>query len=379
MKVKKYAQISIIVLIFASAALILALVSYRSGKGFLGGLNAGFMIGYYTSIVIIPIGIITSLVSVIKERTLLSVILFLIFLSPAVVVSVNFIAEHVEEKRDVITESELLDAYEKISGKRPLCLLDQYRHKYLLDVVQIESDTIGDGDILLQYEIANLHATNYSLKKLNKNISDYRDIIVIQYMSCEEDGYKVRYYDRCNYHYEYQKKNKSYNKIYETDDGYRYSDYHYEWRDLSRADYHHLKLLEYYEEHKSEIPVISEEKIKKKKTHVSYKIEDDKYELRFRTLKGYDKPTEYSHFAIIEKFLQEHYNAELFDAHDDYHPNIPETFRSVSVKTGNSILTLHLGYYGMLLYAPLSDQSTMEQIAEDFEAYATDNDLTQGE
>ena len=37
----------------------------------------------------------------------------------------------------------------------------------------------------------------------------------------------------------------------------------YQWGDLLRADYHHLKLLEYYMEHKSEIPVIAEKEMGK--------------------------------------------------------------------------------------------------------------------
>jgi len=96
MKIKKYTQISIIVLGFALASILLSFISYISGTGFLGGLNAGFFIGYYAAIVIVPISIITSLVAVIKERTLLSVILFLISLSPAVVVSVNFLVEYMQ-------------------------------------------------------------------------------------------------------------------------------------------------------------------------------------------------------------------------------------------------------------------------------------------
>ena len=84
MKVKKYTRISIIVLGFAIAALLLTLVSYASGTGFLAGLNAGFVIGYYSFVVIVPISVIASLISVIKERTLLSTVLFLISLSLAV-------------------------------------------------------------------------------------------------------------------------------------------------------------------------------------------------------------------------------------------------------------------------------------------------------
>ena len=87
MEVNNYTRISIIAVGFALAAILLAFISYNSGTGFLGGLNAGFMIGYYSAIILVPISIIVSLFSLIKERTLLSVIIFLISLLPAVIAS----------------------------------------------------------------------------------------------------------------------------------------------------------------------------------------------------------------------------------------------------------------------------------------------------
>ena len=365
----KYTKISIIIIGLAIVALLLMLIP--GGGGFLN-ISLGVIIGICALFILVPIGIIVSLVSVIKERTLLSVIIFLIFLSPVIVYSITYIGEAIENKRNVITDVELLDAYEKISGNRPLYALssqyNKYYNLYLLDIVQINSDTIGDGDILLQCEKAHLSATYYQLKKLNTEIRNFRDIEIIHYTPCEEDEYKykVRYYDRYSYCYEYKNTNKSYNRIYETDDIF-FSHYEYRWRDLRHADSHYRKLLEHYEEHKSEIPVISEEKIKKRRNHVHFKKHDDRYELIFGTLDLYDD------FTLIAKYLQEHYNAGVFDEHDNYETRGGS--RYVSVKIGESVMKLHLASYGNSLTGSLSDQPMMEQIAEDFENYVADSNL----
>ena len=378
MKAGKYTRISIMVLGFALAAILLAFISYTSGTGFLGGLNAGFLIGLYTAIVLVPISIIVSLVSLIKERTLLSVIIFLISLSPAVVVSATFISESIEDKRNWITEDELLDAYEKISGKKPLCLLDSYNRIYLLSIARIDCDTIGDDDFFLQYETANLGATNYQLKKLNADINDWRNIGVIHYIPYEDDGfyeYKVRYYDRYSYLYEYQKRKKSYNKVFETDD-VRYSFDDSQWRDSLSAKEHQLNMLQYYMEHKPEIPVIAEKEITKGKTHVKFKIEaieGDKYELIFKTLRDYEN------FPVIVKFLQEYYHAEVSDIKYYSHRHYAYGYRMAPVKIGNSIMELRSVSYVNSLFGSLSDRPLMEQIAEDFEIYAVNNNLVSKE
>lgn len=284
MKIDIYTKRSIIALGFALVPLLIILISEADKTPATNswGLKGGVLCGYLLSIVFVPISIIVSLVALIKERTARSVIICLIsqllaicyffvddffgifwnFILVSVCIIIFLIVEDLKGKRNRITNEELLDVYEKISGKRPLHLFEN--RVYLLDILKISSDAIGDGDILLQYETANLRATNYQLKKLNVNISDYRDKIVIQYIPCEEDDdcdYKIRYY--CRYsRYKYQHINKSYNKIHETDNAYiRYDDY--QWGDSLRADYHHLSLLDYYMEHKSEIPVIAEEEMSK--------------------------------------------------------------------------------------------------------------------
>ena len=369
---------SIIVLGFALAAILLAFISYASGTGFLGGLNAGFLIGLYTAIVLVPVSIIVSLVSLIKERTFLSVIVFLISLSPAVVVSATYIGEMIEDKREMITDEELLDAYEKISGKKPLCLLDSYNCIYLLSIARIDCDTIGDDDFFLQYETANLGATNYQLKKLNADINDWRNIGVIHYIPYEDDGfyeYKVRYYDRYSYLYEYQKRKKSYNKVFETDD-VRYSFDDSQWRDSLSAKEHQLNMLQYYMEHKPEIPVIAEKEITKGKTHVKFKIEaieGDKYELIFKTLRDYEN------FPVIVKFLQEYYHAEVSDIKYCSHRHYAYGYRMAPVQIGNSIMELRSVSYVNSLFGSLSDRPLMEQIAEDFEIYAVNNNLVSKE
>ena len=317
--------------------------------------NVGVSIGYSLSIVLVPISIIVSLVSLIKERKLLSVIVFLISLLPIVVILATFIGEAIEDKRNMITEEELLGAYEKISGKQPLCLLNEYDHTYLLYVARIDSDTIGDGDLLMQYEEAHLGAKNYQLKKLNADINDWRKIGIVHYIPYK-DSYKVRYYIQYQCHYKYE--NKSYYKISETDDVV-YSPY--EWQDESYKDIRYTNLLKYYEEHQSEIPVIAEEKIKMRKAHVKFEIQDDKYVLKFKISR------EYYDFNVIVKYLKEHYHAEVFEECD----SISSGYRMAPVKIGNSIMELR----SASLFGPLSDRPLMEQIAEDFETYAVSNNL----
>ena len=324
-------------------------------------------VGYslYALIIIVAIGIIVSLISAIKERTALSIIALSIFLLPVVLLVVNHLASsinyYMEKKKNIITESELLDAYEKISGKRPLCLLnhpDEREHIYLLDVAWIDSDTINDGEILLQYERAELRADNYVLKSLDTHIGDFRDIMLIHYRPCEDDGYSVRYYNRYSYYYEYN--NGYYSMTSETDG------VDHEWRDGYELIVYD-NLLKYYEEHKSEIPVIAEEKIEKQRTHVKFGTQYDEYKLEFETLYRYDD------FTVLAEYLQERHGAVISDISEG------NWGRSASVKIGESIMTLsHSLYNRNSLEGSLSDRPIMEQIADDFETYMVYNSSDSG-
>ena len=369
----KYTKISIILLAIALAALLLMLIaSGWKGKG-VGGVwiapHAGVFIGFFILAIMVAIGIIVSLVAVIKDRTVLSAIVFLIFLLPVVVVLQAYImgyvmGEHVETTSEpiILTEVELLDVYEKISGKRPLCVLNKSDHICLLDVVYIDSDTIGEGGILLQYEKADLHTTDYELKEeIINDIRDYRDVVVVHYIP-REYGYKVKYYEQCSYAYKYE--NGSYNMIYESDN---VDD---EWQTGFANSPVNVNLLEYYLEHKLEVPVIAEEKIKKKRNHIKFRKEmnKDRYEMIFKTLNGYDD------FTVLAAHLQERYDATISDISEG------DRERSASVKIGESVMKLsHVPHNRSLLIGSLSDMSIMEEIADDFETYMTDNVPAYGE
>ena len=352
MKVKKYTKISIVLLGLAIA------IIYSS-------LWHNIDYGFEASIIIVATCIFVSLISVIKERTALSVILFFIFLLPVawiIALYVDHLLDNYKENKwNAMTEVELIDANEKISGKRPLCLLDGYYRTYLLDIARIDSDTIGDDDILLQYEIMSLGVRDNKSMKLELDLNIYRDIRVIHYRPCEDNDYKVRYYEQYSYHYKYKKKNKSYNKIQETDD----SGWNYEWMELKYTEHYYSNLLKYYEEHKSEIPIIAAEKIKREKIHVKYRMTDDSYELIFKTLHEYSELT---------KYLKERYGATISDISED------DQKKPASVKIGETVITLYPeSYRGILLEGSLNDQPMMEQIANDFETYMAEKKPTDGE
>ena len=233
--------------------------------------------------------------------------------------------------------------------------------KYLLDIARIDCDTIGDGDILLQYECSELKVNYSQLKKQSREqISESRYIILVHYIRCEEEGegYKVRYYHRYNYQYICEKGSSDF--FYKTDMYARneWLDCGHVGVDVSGCD----RILGYYEAHKSEIPVIAEEEIKKKRTYVKFTEYDDRYVLTF------NKYTDNEDFIMIAEHLQEHYGATFFDRSNDLYN------WSASVKIGESVMKLSSArshfdpYTGTMLEGSLSDMSIMEEIADDFES-----------
>lgn len=280
--------------------------------------------------------------------------------------------DYTRSKIDRMTDDELLDAYQKVAGKRPLCVLDRgissdniYQRglrtpKFLFDIARIDCDTIGDGDILLQYECSELKVNYSQLKKQSrKKISESRSIILVHYIRCEEEeeGYKARYYHRYNYHYICE--NGSSNFFYKTDMYARN-----EWLDCGHVGVDLFgcdRILGYYEAHKSEIPVIAED-IMKKRTYVKFGEYDDRYVLTF------NKYADYEDFIMIAEHLQEHYGATIFDRSYDLYN------WSASVKIGESVMKLSSArshfdpYKGTMLEGSSSDMSIMEEIADDFES-----------
>ena len=143
-------------------------------------------------------------------------------------------------------------------------------------------------------------------------------------------------------------------------------DVDHEWRDGYELIVYD-NLLKYYEEHKSEIPVIAEEKIEKQRTHVKFGTQYDEYKLEFETLYRYDD------FTVLAEYLQERHGAVISDISEG------NRGRSASVKIGESIMTLsHSLYNRNSLEGSLSDRPIMEQIADDFETYMVYNSSDSG-
>ena len=372
---KKYTRVSIIVLGFAIAALLL-----------LTGDLGCFYLGIFSLFVIVPIGVIVSIIAMIKEKTNLSIIVFILFL----LIPVGFwVALEVEmaihnytmRKKYEMTDGELLDAYERISGIRPLCVLEGgSEQKYLLDIARIDCDTIGDHDILLQYECSEIHARYFQLIGWDKKyISDSRDVVVVHYIFCEDkdeddedkddedkndedengdedkneedDDYKVRRYYRYEYSYKYTNGSSEF---------YFKSDRHINnsWSSYGHTSVgKHNKILNYYDEHKSEIPVIAEE-ITKSRNYVRFTEYTDIYLLEFKRFGKYED------FTIIAEHLRECYGATISDVSEDGQK------WSASVKIGESVMDLYSGDYNSSMFrGSLNDMPVMEKIADYFEVY----------
>ena len=354
MKVKKYTCISIIILAIAIAFLILVLT---------GDLKIA-LLSLYALIFIVPVGLIVSIVSLFKERTKLSVIMFLSFI---LIIPVGFyvvpaiemyIHDYTRKKKYEMTDNELFDAYEKISGKRALCVLaGGSEPKFLLDVMRIDCDSIGDGDILLQYECAEIKASYAQLKGWSKEtVYDSRDIVVIHYIHCvdEEVDYKVRYYYRYNYRYNCKRGISKF--FYKTDDiDNDWVDYGYIGSRVSSFG----RLLSYYDEHQSKIPVIATDEVTNNRTHVRFREYEDRYMLIFNRFGNYDD------FTVISAYLQERYGATIFDISTDNF-----CWWSASIKIGDSVMKLHSELNNeSRLVGSLSDIPIMEEIATYFEVY----------
>ena len=360
MKAGKYTIISTI--LFAITFIVFILVKAESL--FIGIIF--YVVGFDFLNVMAFAGIIVSLVSVIKERVRLSVITFSMFLLMLVNLMVvpaveRYISDYKNEKREEMTDSDWIDIHENITGKRPLLVLDRgsdyWFQQFLLDMVRIDCDTIGDGDILLQYEVSKI-SPDYSLLKgwSRNNIRNLRDIKVVHYMHCEDEekGYNIRYYDW--YSYLYYCKNGISTFFYETD-VYVENKWEDGREDLNTSEFQYYMLLEYYKEHKSEIPVIADD-IRKKRTYVKSMRYEDRYELEFSW-------NLYENIDVIAEHLQEHFGATIFDKSNDEN-------RSASVKIRESVMKLHTPFH-YVLEGSLSDIPLMEEIADYFEVYMADN------
>ena len=349
---KKYTRVSLIVLGFAIVALLL-----------LTGDLGCFYLGIYSLFVIVPIGVIISIIAMIKEKSNLSIIVFILFL----LIPVGFwvalevemaIHDYTMKKKYEMTDGELLDAYERISGIRPLCVLEGgSSQKYLLGIARIDCDTIGDHDILLQYECSEIHAKYFQLIGWDKkNISDSRDVVVVHYIyrENEEEDYEIRHYYRYEYRYKYTNGSSEF---------YFKSDRHINnsWSSYGHTSVgKHNKILNYYDEHKSEIPVIAEE-ITKSRNYVRFTEYTDIYLLEFKRFGKYED------FTIIAEHLRECYGATISDISED------EQKWSASVKIGESVMDLYSGDYNSSMFrGSLNDMPVMEKIADYFEVYIAD-------
>ena len=181
---KKYTKISLYILLAAIVSGLLTYISYIDRISFPGGRDIEFyivLIAFVASIILVPIGIIFSLIALRKEEKLLPGIVLSVFLIPVIV----FIAESVFEgivnkvgdkirERTERTESILSEAYEIMAGKKPLRRLNEPDNGYpvyLLDVALINyNDSIEDGELIFQIEELYVHATYKEIEKMNEEI-----------------------------------------------------------------------------------------------------------------------------------------------------------------------------------------------------------------
>jgi Phosphotransferase system, fructose-specific IIC component len=234
---KTYTKSSLVILIAAIVAGLIAYISYINGTGFLGGLNTGFLTGMIALFILVPTGFIFSLIALKKEEKLLPGLMLFIFILPVIVffgepyveVIIDNIAEKNNKKRE-IRDNITSEAYKIMAEKTPLWALvepDKGYPVYLLDVALVNyNDTIEHKEYIFQMEELYVHATYNKLVKTNKEIP---------YSICkkrvsftpirrsdgkiEENYYNVKSYDiSCTY---YLYKNKSCTKIEDTNRKYK--------------------------------------------------------------------------------------------------------------------------------------------------------------
>ena len=171
----KHTKISLGILL---AAIVAGFIMLIPGTGF-PSFSMGLILGGIAEIILIPCGIIISLIAIAKEKEskLLPALILSAFLIPVIVFFGKPIFEMIEEERAdnrVSAYNRIYKACEIMAGKELLFPINdlEYGHPiYILDVALVNyNDTIENGELLYQIEELYVNASYKKLKRMSAEI-----------------------------------------------------------------------------------------------------------------------------------------------------------------------------------------------------------------
>lgn len=201
----KYTKISGLILLAAIMAPITILLLVQ------GDLHPFYIFLLILEVLLFIIGAIISIIGLIKTKSVIQGIILFFFLLPIIPIAEVTIKDAISANRKKITDEELLESYEKLTGIRPLAIIEptSYRPIFLLDIVRpnyLLADSIKrvEGEIILGCEDAKVHVFRSHSETFDGLASELRIKNLLRYIPIGEDCFRIEFYVLANAHFDYR-------------------------------------------------------------------------------------------------------------------------------------------------------------------------------